>query len=35
MQAIHDYFERHEEQAFIFKALLAIVLIIAVKCRKS
>jgi len=31
MQAIHDYFERHEEQAFIFKALLAIVLIIAVK----
>ena len=31
MQALHDYFERHEEQAFIVKAFLTIILILLVK----
>jgi membrane associated rhomboid family serine protease len=35
MQALHDYFERHEEQAFITKAFLTIFLIILVKTYLS
>jgi membrane associated rhomboid family serine protease/TolA-binding protein len=31
MQALHEYFERHEEQAFIAKAFLTIILILIVK----
>lgn len=31
MQALHEYFERHEEQAFIAKAFLTIILILLVK----
>jgi len=31
MQALHDYFERHEEQAFIAKAFLTIIAILLVK----
>ncbi|MFA7403310.1 MAG: hypothetical protein WC007_04915 [Pelobacteraceae bacterium] len=31
MQALQEYFERHEEQAFIAKAFLTIFLIILVK----
>jgi len=35
MQALNDYFERHEEQAFIAKAFLTIFLIILVKTYLS
>lgn len=31
MQELHDYFERHEEQAFIAKAFMTIILILLVK----
>jgi len=31
MQSLHEYFERHEEQAFIAKAFLTIILILLVK----